>query len=592
MVPTLVATRSLPSVSSSMSRQVSVKKMKETSEETLFTHDVSAYRAHFSLCYTGRVNARSKRKITWRFGLCINSPDGSRRVIREEHQIELTWSINSGKVCLLWNNKDISHFFPSTKSRNPPTKVEYSWQSSAGVAFQIEAHAMPPGDGKQQYELLIGGRSFFSLPSASEFLALRRADSNDDVGSVITPDKTPTSPPMRRAPVDETSQTSVQEDESFPPVPKELHQRHEVSSSCTEEDLVDKLKSDLYSSSLDALRGEMTSAVPELEEMMSRAIVYAYSEDHDSLGSCSVSNHSYGSFATQDELDPAETEADALFETYDWMKWTMLHEAATDIYDLKLDFMRGQVETIVAHARHERLSPHAASSIMIGIAAILNLKLARRMQRSTVILAGMRPDISTQDVYRALSVFGEIETVCTAMGEHGFAVCHFSTEASANALFRCPKSELSMLGDRFDAFNLYAKPFPWSKPISGPGRVQNASTPRHRRRIVEDGDFTISANHMIRQEVEGVECYDAKDDDDAHNELRKSLELHGLEDFKVKAQRRPSAKHKKGLDSLEFSSSRVLISPNSSKEMSNGTMSTLSTLDGEEVNRLVEPRCM
>jgi hypothetical protein len=57
---------------------------------------------------------------------------------------------------------------------------------------------------------------------------------------------------------------------------------------------------------------------------------------------------------------------------------------------------------------------------MIGIAAILNLKLARRMQRSTVILAGMRPDISTQDVYRALSVFGEIETVCTAMGEHGF----------------------------------------------------------------------------------------------------------------------------------------------------------------------------
>ena len=90
------------------------------------------------------------------------------------------------------------------------------------------------------------------------------------------------------------------------------------------------------------------------------------------------------------------------------------------------------------------------------------------------------------------------------------AVCHFSTEASANALFRCPKSELSMLGDRFDAFNLYAKPFPWSKPISGPGRVQNASTPRHRRRIVDGGDFTISAKHMIRQELEGVECYDAR----------------------------------------------------------------------------------
>lgn len=253
---------------------------------------------------------------------------------------------------------------------------------------------------------------------------MKRAESND-VGRVTTPDRTPTPtrPSMNRSAIDETPQSSSEEDESFPQVPKELHQRHDLSSSCTEEDLEDALKSDLYSSSLDALRGEMTSAVPELEEMMSRAIVYAYSEDHDSLGSCSFANDSYGSFGTQDELDPAETEADALFETYDWMKWTALHEAATDIYDLKLDFMRGQVEKIVAHARHERLSPHAASSIMIGIAAILNLKLARRMQRSTVILAGMRSDVTTKEVYCALNIFGQIETVCTAMGEHGFGEC-------------------------------------------------------------------------------------------------------------------------------------------------------------------------
>jgi hypothetical protein len=163
----------------------------------------------------------------------------------------------------------------------------------------------------------------------------------------------------------------------------------------------------------------MTSAVPELEEMMSRAIVYAYSEDHDSLGS-SVVNESFGSFASEEELDPAGTEADALCETYEWMKWTTQHEASNDIYDLKLDFMRGQVERMVAHARHERLSPHAASSIMIGIAAILNFKLARRMQRSTVILSGMRLDITTKEVYDVLSRFGQIETVCTAMGKHGF----------------------------------------------------------------------------------------------------------------------------------------------------------------------------
>jgi len=279
---------------------------------------------------------------------------------------------------------------------------------------------MPPPDGGHQYELYIGGRSFFSLPSASEFLAMKRNESRDIVR--VTPDKIPAQPTVSRPTlnrdgIEEVSAMTLDVDEQFPEVPKDLHQRHDLSSCCTE-DSEDALRSDLYSSSLDALRGEMISAVPELEEMMSRAIVYAYSEDHDSLGS-SMANDSYGSFATDDDLDPAETEADALCETYEWMKWTTLHEASTDIYDLKLDFMRGQVESTVAHARHERLSPHAASSIMIGIAAVLNFKLARRMQRSTVLLTGMRPDVTTKDVHHALSRFGQIETVCTARGDNG-----------------------------------------------------------------------------------------------------------------------------------------------------------------------------
>jgi hypothetical protein len=277
---------------------------------------------------------------------------------------------------------------------------------------------MAPDNGGQQYELYIAERSFFSLPSASEFLAMRRSESRDVVR--VTPDKTPNRRTLERDGVGAVSEMSIEEEEAFPEVPQDMHQRHDISSSCTEEDSEDALRSDMYSSSLDALRGEMTNAVPELDEMMSRAIVYAYSEDHESLGSCSIANDSLGSFATQDELDPAETEADALCETYEWMKWSSLHEESSVLYDLKLEFMRKQVQSMVAHARHDRLSPHAASTIMIGMAAILNFKLARKMQQSTVILTGMRMDITTREVYLALSTFGEIQTVCTAMGENGF----------------------------------------------------------------------------------------------------------------------------------------------------------------------------
>lgn len=57
-----VATASLPT---HMSPQMQNKQLEETSEVPLFTDGVSAYRAHFSCRYTGKVKARSKRKITW-----------------------------------------------------------------------------------------------------------------------------------------------------------------------------------------------------------------------------------------------------------------------------------------------------------------------------------------------------------------------------------------------------------------------------------------------------------------------------------------------------------------------------------------------
>lgn len=48
-----------------MSPQSQNKQLEETAEGPLFTDGVSAYRAHFSCQFTGKVKAKSKRKITW-----------------------------------------------------------------------------------------------------------------------------------------------------------------------------------------------------------------------------------------------------------------------------------------------------------------------------------------------------------------------------------------------------------------------------------------------------------------------------------------------------------------------------------------------
>jgi hypothetical protein len=320
--------------------------------------------------------------------------------------VELKWSIKSGKTDLVWNNQPISRFFPITKSNtSPPQVVDFRWLSSSGVAFQIEAHVDHPEDGRHQYEFLIDGRSFFSLPSTAEFLAIKQESQSY---ARATPEKL--SSPDGKA----YREASNLEKRS----PKSQRQSESSSSSRDEDTAEDALHSNLYSSSLDALRGEMSKSVPELEEMMSRAIIYAYSEDHDSLGS-SLANDSF-SLQTDDELDPVQVEADALCESYEWMKWTLLHERVNDVIDLKLHFMRKQVEKMVAHARHDRLSSHGASRIMIAISAVLNLKLARRIDRDTVILVGMDPGMTSQRLHEALNRFGPITAVSTATDDYGF----------------------------------------------------------------------------------------------------------------------------------------------------------------------------
>ena len=319
----------------------------------------------------------------------------------------------------MWNNKEISHFFPSFQAERPhkpPKVVDYSWQSSSGVTFNIEAHAFPTEVG-HQYEMLIDGRSFFDLPRPKDLLACNREPHR------VSPEKYPVGPPVREISRGESMMS--EESENARAVVQEAQQQRLSSSGFgMSDELEDALRSDLYSSSLDALRGEMINSVPELEEMMSRAIIYAFSEDHDSCGS-SFANDTW-SLHTEDELDPAEVEADALCEAYEWMKWTVLHEPAHELRDLKLEYMRSHVETMVAHARHERLSPHAASRIMISISAVLDLKLARRIQRDTLIISGMTPGVTTRNVYQALNPYGPIQSVCTARGESGFGESNFA----------------------------------------------------------------------------------------------------------------------------------------------------------------------
>jgi hypothetical protein len=177
----------------------------------------------------------------------------------------------------------------------------------------------------------------------------------------------------------------------------------------------DELRSDLYSGTLDVLRDVVSSFVPETEEMMSRAIINAFSEDHDSdTSGDSLSLHS------DRHLYPAEVEADVLGETFEWLKWSRDFISAFDMHDRKLEFMQKHVEQVVAHVRHERLAPTPASLIMHRVAAVLKLEVTREPKWDTVMFSNLNSLTTSEDIMDAMRQYGDVTEAAVSRNHEGF----------------------------------------------------------------------------------------------------------------------------------------------------------------------------
>mmetsp|Transcript_26136 Transcript_26136/g.39543 ORF Transcript_26136/g.39543 Transcript_26136/m.39543 type:complete len:178 (+) Transcript_26136:80-613(+) len=86
----------------------------------------------------------------------------------EEHDVTLVWSVASGKCQLLMDGQEVQ-FIVSRGSI-----VDHSWTTKGNHVIQVLAHASPPMSSGQiqpnfrQYDLLIDGQSFFTMPKVFE----------------------------------------------------------------------------------------------------------------------------------------------------------------------------------------------------------------------------------------------------------------------------------------------------------------------------------------------------------------------------------------------------------------------------------------
>jgi len=400
---------------------VHISSTTRTSEKDEWVRIFSAYRSQFACVYTGKYVPSTKRKISWRFGFSNQNSILAGRTGHDckgkEYEVHLTWSVKSGKFKLVWNNQDITNFLdkPDSDDRTEPLPSSFltlKWNADSGQTFKVITH-LAKSPGFKQYDLLINGRSFDSLPTVAELGTLDYVFLYRE---------------LHTGSVSFGEQSNLEEDDYN----ELINYGNELCDQPFE-----------YMSTLETLRNDLTSSIPATINMMSHAIIIAFSDEYDlynscnSLGQITVGETEFSHSETS--VDAMILEADALWEAYEFMKWNR-EVRSDDAHDQILSFMQQQVNKMVINVRKGLVPPVDASQVIHSVAAVLELELANPLPRNTVVLLGLRKNVTRSDVLVKMLKYGQVESAAVASGQHGFGVCRFrstsAVERATDASFR------------------------------------------------------------------------------------------------------------------------------------------------------------
>lgn len=82
--------------------------------------------------------------------------------------------------------------------------------------------------------------------------------------------------------------------------------------------------------------------------------------------------------------------------------------------------MQEMLNKMVSSVRHGVLGPDDASRAIHECASLLSLQLASDLPVTTVIITGMRKNVTAQDIVEAFREFGEIDDAAVASNRRGF----------------------------------------------------------------------------------------------------------------------------------------------------------------------------
>ena len=396
----------------------------------------------------------------------------------EEHEVELLWSVQSGKKRIFWNGVNISHFFREDQLFE---QVHFSWETRSGETFRIVAFEKPRADGPQ-YDLLIDGRSFFSLPLISQLRLVDVDDVASDVsvssslgGEHISTDIQDSWDEKTTACIDTYTGSLYNEDLSLVSVDR-----------CS---LADDLTSELVSKNLDSLRNIASMLIPGVDDLISRAIVNAFSEDRSS-GSFSIGS------LERSVRPPIHIESSMIWDTISWIRLNVEYAPRPDVEDQKRLFLQKQIDAIFTHVHHDNLGEEAAIRVLCGVSELLGFEIKKPLRRDTVMIHELNMHVEEDDLVSALRVFGEVIDAHISK-VHKFGLCRFSNEESATKVVAaCADGTFHVNGETPFAslISPHTGPASSSRGLGGTDSRTAIPQPSLRRRSHQRNSITIDTS--------------------------------------------------------------------------------------------------
>jgi hypothetical protein len=331
----------------------------------------------------------------------------------EDHEVELVWSIRSGKMRVCWNKRNITSLF---RKGQRSTMVDVAWKTRSNQTLQIVAHASALPGVDQQYDLIVDGTSFWRLPLVAD-LGKRSLKATE----VEIVDVAPNRSIGRR---ESLSTTFTVEH-----LPEALDYRLSMAGlgNLGWVEVVDELHSEMYSPALETVRHHIVECLPQVEGMVSRAIMDAFISDAGSDSwSSSCSSWSEGLH----ESEMGQIELAALWEAFEWTRLSAGRTCPDNAEEQALLVMKKKITDTFRRIRTGDLQSHAATHLLLSVGAILGLEFASPIPKDTVFLFGLPGSFATSDLRERLSAYGYVDNVAVARSGTGFAFCRFVNEES------------------------------------------------------------------------------------------------------------------------------------------------------------------